>query len=137
MEESWQILAPEEVEMVGRETFESRVHQKTPWEVVGRNAAIRSTMGTCERCCSKAVDYEKTWQDQGEGALGLPLRRLQLAQSNLMTCAVFFSTERNHFLTALQGILTVMYLRNSIDVLETPTRVANSNGMFENGSFQN
>ena len=75
-EERWQILAPEEVEMGGRETFESRVHQKTPWEVVGRNAAIRSTMGTCERCCSKAVDYEKTWQDQGEGALGLPLPRL-------------------------------------------------------------
>ena len=61
---------------------------------------------------------------------------LQLAQSNLMTFAVF-STERNHFLTALQGILTVMYLRNFIDVLETPTRVANSNDMFENGSFQN
>ena len=50
--------------------------RKTPWEVVGRNAAIRSTMGTCERCCSKATDYEKTWQDQGEGALGLPLPRL-------------------------------------------------------------
>jgi hypothetical protein len=60
---------------------------------------------------------------------------LQLAQSNLMTPAVF-STERSQFLTALQGILTVMYLRNFIDVLETPTRVANSNEMFENGSFQ-
>ena len=60
---------------------------------------------------------------------------LQLAQSNLMTIAVF-STERSHFLTALQGILTVMYLRNFIDVLETPTRVPNSNEMFENGSLQ-
>ena len=60
---------------------------------------------------------------------------LQLAQSNLMTLAVF-STERSHFLTALQGILTVMYLNKFIDVLETPTRVANLNEMFENGSFQ-
>ena len=60
---------------------------------------------------------------------------LQLAQSNLMNLAVF-SAERSHILTALQGILTVMYLRNVIDVLETPTRVANSNEMFENGSFQ-
>jgi hypothetical protein len=59
---------------------------------------------------------------------------LQLAQSNLMTVAVF-STE-NHFLTTLQGFLTVQYLRNFIDVLETPARVANSNEMFENGSFQ-
>ena len=60
---------------------------------------------------------------------------LQFAQSYLMTFAVF-STVRSHVLTALQGFLTVMYLRNFIDVLETPTRVANSNEMFENGSFQ-
>ena len=76
MEESWQILSPEEVEIGGREAFESRVHQKPPWEVVGRNPAIRSTIGTFEGCCSTAMDYEKTWQDQGEGALGLPLPRL-------------------------------------------------------------
>ena len=58
------------------------------------------------------------------------------------TCAVKFDdprgvfTERSHFLTALQGFFTVMYLRKFIDVIETPTRVANSNEMFENGSFQ-
>ena len=32
---------------------------KTPREVVGGNGEIRSTVGTCERCCSKAMGYEK------------------------------------------------------------------------------
>ena len=63
---------------------------------------------------------------------------LLLVTSNIGMCIPSrrFSTERSHVLTALQGILTVMDLRNFIDVLETPTRVANSNEMFENGSFQ-
>ena len=93
--------------------------------------------------------YQGYWRQQVSGSLFHKLGQLcaetrwspkkkkgvlQLAQWNLMTLAVF-STERSHCLTALQGILTVMYLRNFIDVLETPTRVANSNEMFENGSF--
>lgn len=61
---------------------------------------------------------------------------IQLAQSNVMTFAVFFNRKRSHVLTALQRNFVCMDLRNFIDVLETPTRVANSNEMFENGSFQ-
>ena len=59
---------------------------------------------------------------------------LQLAQSNLTTLAVF--SRKNHLLTASQGILTVTYLNNFIDGFGTPTRLANSNEMFENNSFQ-
>ena len=96
----------------------------TSTKVTGDSRSLEVCSINLDNCVQKLADRQRK-----KGVL-------QLAQWNLMTLAVF-STERSHFLTALQGILTVMYFRSFIDVLETPTRVANSNEMFENGSFQN